>query len=169
MNILVLVFVSGAVSQSQVGGVALDLGDVDIILVSLFPSSPLSSTSPDPDFQFIISPDLLIGFPDVLSCILFDVLHIFLRILFIVYRRRFPPIWSFRYLGSCWGRHAIATVGALFFIISVRFHSWCRCRLVLLGSRFGFLIRVGIRSSWSYLRGIYSWSSMRSFPPLRPI
>ena len=56
LNLLVWVFVSGAVSLSQVDVAfnVLDLGVVDIKLVCRFPSSPLCSTCPslDHDFNF---------------------------------------------------------------------------------------------------------------------
>ena len=54
-----------------------------------------------------------------------------------------------------------------------RLRSWCRCRLVLVVSRIGFSIPVGIRSSlilfvW-HLFLVASWSSIFSFPSLRPV
>ena len=57
LNLIVLFFVPGTVSMSQIDVAfnVLDLGVVDIYcMVCRFPSSPLSSTcsSSDPDFQF---------------------------------------------------------------------------------------------------------------------
>ena len=124
----------------------------------------------------------MVAFPDVLSCFLFDGLGYFC-VLYSLFIKLAPfPAITRRFvirdlvvddiLYLCGLLIALATLDVLCWIMSVMV-SLVVSRLVLVVSRIGFSIQDGIRSSlilfvWHLLL-VVSWSSIVSFPPLRPV
>ena len=124
------------------------------------------------DFLMPWSFHILVDFPDVLFGFLFEGLA-YICIVYSLFIGAFShQCSSFRHYGSCWWRYPrFQWLVALCWII--RFRWWFRCRLVLVVSIIGFSIPVRIRSSLTlfvwYLLLVASWSSIVSFPPLRPV